>query len=236
MKTIGLIGGTSWVSTLEYYRLLNQEINQRLGGHEAARCILYSFNRGDIIRLRQGDPKQSQVRELLVKTVAILVGAGAECLVLCANMIHMFAEDIARVSTVPVIHIAEVTAAEIKKRGFFKVGLLGTRPTMEMEFYHSKLAEAGIQALIPDKPERRFIERAIFEELDRGIFRPEVKKRFLEIMTGLQKQGAQGIILGCTEIPLLIRPEDTDLVLFDTLAIHARAAADFALQDYQQVS
>jgi aspartate racemase len=231
MKTIGMIGGTGWVSTLEYYRLLNEGVNQRLGGQEAARCILYSYNFADVTRLKVDDPEQHRVRELVIETAATLARVGAECLVLCANTLHMFAEDAAKASALPVIHIAEATALEIKKAGLTKVGLLGTRLTMEKDFYHRKLSEAGINALIPDELERKFIDSAIFEEMVRGIFRPEVKRRFLEIMDGLHIRGAEGIVMGCTEIPLLIHPEDTDLMLFDTLAIHARAAVDFALQD-----
>jgi aspartate racemase len=229
MKTIGMLGGTSWVSTLEYYRLLNEEVNRRLGGLEAARCLLYSFNFADIMRLKEGDPEQHKVRVLVVQTARQLAEMGAECLLLCANTLHMFADDVEAAVPLPLVHIAAATAAEIRTRGLGRVGLLGTRPTMEKDFYRRKLAAAGIETLIPDGPEREWVDGAIFQELVKGIFRPEVRARFLEIMGSLHRRGAEGIVLGCTEIPLLIRPGDTDLPLFDTLAIHARAAVDFAL-------
>ena len=233
MRIIGMIGGTGWVSTLEYYRLLNEEVNRRLGGLEAAQCILYSFNFGEVTRLKENDPEQSRVRELILRTARILAGAGAECLVLCANTLHLFAEDVERATDLPLVHIADATAKEIRQAGLDRVGLLGTRLTMEKDFYRRRLAAAGVEILVPGEAEREYIDNAIFNELVKGVFRPEVRGRFLEIMDELHRCGAQGIIMGCTEIPLLVRPEDTDLLLFDTLAIHARAVIDFALTGEQ---
>lgn len=229
MKTIGMIGGTGWVSTLEYYRLLNEEVNRRLGGLEAARCILYSYNFADLCRLKEGDPRQQRVRELVVHTAAQLADIGAECLVLCANTLHMFADDVDESVPLPLIHIATAAAAAVRERGLSRVGLLGTRLTMERDFYRQRLALHGVDALVPEEEERTFIDGAIFQELVKGVFRPPVRQRFLEIMAALHRRGAEGILMGCTEIPLLVRQEDTDLILFDTLAIHVRSVVDFAL-------
>jgi aspartate racemase len=231
MKTIGMIGGTGWVSTQEYYRQLNEEVNRRLGGLEAARCLLFSFNFADIARMKELDPEQKGVRELLIDTARTLAAAGAECLVLCANTMHMFAADVERAVPLPLVHIAAATAEEIQNRGLSRVGLLGTRITMEKEFYHQRLNAAGIATLVPELSEREFIDRAIMTEMVKGVFRPEVRLRFLEIMKELAEQGAQGIVMGCTEIPLLLGGESPGLPLFDTLAIHVRAAVAFALAD-----
>lgn len=231
MKTIGMIGGTGWVSTLEYYRQLNEEVNRRLGGLEAARCLLFSFNFADIARMKESDPEQQGVRELLIDTARTLAAAGAECLVLCANTMHLFAADVERAVPLPLVHIAAATAEEIQNRGLSRVGLLGTRITMEKEFYHQRLNAAGIATLVPELSEREFIDRAIMTEMVKGVFRPEVRLRFLEIMKELAEQGAQGIVMGCTEIPLLMGGESPGLPLFDTLAIHVRAAVAFALAD-----
>ena len=231
MKTLGLVGGTSWVSTLEYYRLLNEEINRRLGGLEAARCILYSLNFADIARLKAQDPSQSGVYRLVLDAAGKLAAAGAEGLVLCANTLHMFADDLEKQVRLPLVHIAGATAAVVRNAGLSKVGLLGTRPTMEREFYRQRLARAGIETLVPDEPDRGYMEDAILQEMARGLFRPEVRERFLEIMRELGARGAQGIVLGCTEIPLLVRGVDLGIPFFDTLAIHANAAVDFALAE-----
>lgn len=229
MKTLGLIGGTGWVSSLEYYRLLNEEINRRLGGLEAARCILYSLNFADVDRLKRQDPEQRGVCRLVVEAAQALKAAGAQGLLLCANTLHWFAPEVEKAVSLPLVHIAAATAAEIRRKGLSKVGLLGTRPTMEKDFYKRTLAAAGIETFVPEEAERAAIESAILEEMVKGIFRNEVRQKFLEIMARLIDKGAQGIILGCTEIPLLIGAEDPGWPLFDTLAIHVRAAVDFAL-------
>ena len=229
MKTIGMVGGTSWVSTLEYYRLLNQEIQRRLGGVESARCVLYSINFADLTRLKDQDPEQRSVYPLVRDAAERVAVAGADCLVICANTLHMFAAELARDVALPLVHIGAATAGEIRGAGLHTVGLLGTRPTMERDFYRRALADAGIAMLVPGDADREFIDAAILGEMVRGVFRPEVKQRFLSIMQELAGHGAQGIVMGCTEIPLLIDNEDTGIRLFDTLAIHVRAAVDFAL-------
>jgi aspartate racemase len=230
MKTIGLIGGTGWVSTIEYYRLINQGINKRLGGQNAARCILYSFNYADIneCNLRED---HAGVYRLVLDAAAKLKKASVDCIVICANTLHQFADELQEEINIPIVHIADATAAEIKKQGISKIGLLGTKFTMEMDFYTKKLSTAGIVSLVPEKPERLFIHDTIVNELLREIFKPEAKRRFLEIINDLEQKGAQGIVLGCTEIPLLIKQKDIQLPVYDTLKIHAQAAVDFALRE-----
>ena len=229
MKTIGLIGGTGWVSTIEYYRTINLEINKRLGGHNAARCILYSFNYADINECNLHED-HAGVYNLVLDAAVKLKKASADFIVLCANTLHQYADDLHAEIELPIVHIADATASEIKKQGLSKIGLLGTKFTMEMDFYTKRLSSAGIESLIPEKPERLFIHSTIMNELLREIFKPEAKKRFLEIINDLEQKGAEGIVLGCTEIPLLIKQGDTHLPVFNTLEIHARAAVDFAVK------
>jgi aspartate racemase len=229
MRTLGLIGGTGWVSTLEYYRGLNETVNRRLGGHESCRMALYSFNFGDIMRAKEAAPDQAEVRKLVVQAAGRLASTGVEGIMLCANTLHWFAEDVERATPVPLIHIARAAAGRINSAGLTRVGLLGTRPTMEQDFYRRRLEESGIEVLVPDEPERAFIDRAIFEELLQEVFTQETKSRFLEIVEDLRLRGAQGVVLGCTEIPLLLKQSDCPLPLFDTLRIHVEAAVDWAL-------
>jgi aspartate racemase len=228
MKTLGLVGGTGWVSTVEYYRLINQGIHNALGGHEFARCILYSLNFGDILA---GDEKKDSegVFTLIRNAVHTVVRGGAEGVILCANTLHKFVDRIEKDIDVPIIHIAEATARAIHDQKLSKVGLLGTLYTMEQDFYISKLKAAKIETIIPEKSDREFIQAVIYNELLLEIFTKKSKKRFLEIMKKIQQDGAEGIILGCTEIPLLIHEDDFNLPLFNTTEIHARAAVDFAL-------
>ncbi len=230
MKTIGLIGGTGWVSTIEYYRLINEGINKQLGGQNAARCVLYSFNYADIDKLNQVEDHVG-VSKLVLDTALKLKSASAECIVICANTLHMFYDELVEKVQLPIVHIADATAREIKKRGLSKIGLLGTKFTMEMDFYTKRLSTAGIESLVPEKSERFFIHGAIVNELLKENFKPETKKKFLEIIADLEQKGAQGIVLGCTEIPLLIKPADTHLLIFNTLEIHAQAAVDFTLSE-----
>ena len=230
MKTIGLIGGTGWVSTLEYYRLINEETNKRLGGHNAARCILYSFNYADINEFNLRDD-HAGVYKLVLDAAIKLKNVSADCLVLCANTLHQYVDKLQEKIDLPIIHIADATAAEINKHGLTTIGLLGTKFTMEMDFYTKRLSSAEINSLIPQKSERIFIHNTIMDELLKEIFRPEAKITFLKIINDLEKKGAQGIVLGCTEIPLLIKQEDTHLPVFNTLKIHAKAAVEFAIKD-----
>lgn len=229
MNTLGLIGGTGWVSTLEYYRVLNEEVKRRLGGHEAARCILYSFNFGDVMRAKEKDPEQTKVREMVVNAAKRLALAGADGLMLCANTLHWFAQDVERAVALPLVHIADATGQRVAAEGIHCVGLLGTLPTMERDFYRQRLEARGLRVLVPDEGDRGFVHRAIYEELVLGRFLAETRSAFLAIVERLHARGASGIVLGCTEIPLLLKQADCPLPLFDTLGIHARAGVDFML-------
>jgi aspartate racemase len=230
MKTLGLVGGTSWVSTVDYYKYLNEEINSRLGGNEFARCIIHSFNYGEIQKLTSKQDWDTLL-ELVSAASNGLVNAGAEGIVLCANTMHLIADPLQERLKVPIIHIVEATAAEIRKAGLDIVILLGTRFTMEMDFFKERLARHGIRTMIPEAAEREFIHGTIFGELARGECRPETKERYLGVIDALTRKGAQGAILGCTEIPLVLKQSDATVPLFDTTRIHASAAATFALAD-----
>lgn len=228
MKLIGLVGGTGWISSAEYYRIINEEMNRRLGGLNSAKCILYSFNYAVVNELNEKYDAEGQF-SLLFDAATKLIRIGAEGIVLCANTLHQFADKLERQISVPIIHIVTATARQINKQNLSTVGLLGTKYTMEMDFYKAKLSQENIQVLIPDGTEREFIHHTITHELLKGIFKEESKARFLQIMNRLHSQGAEGIVLGCTEIPLLIKQNDTELPLLDTLVIHSLAAVDFAL-------
>lgn len=223
-----MIGGTGWVSTIEYYRLLNTEIQARLGGLNAAKCFLYSFNFGEIdnlIKLNDFD----KIYQLVLNAAKSIENAGADCLVLCANTLHRFANQMEKEISIPIVHIATATAVEINKFGIKKVALLGTKQTMELDFYKNKLSGAGIEMIVPDLLDRNYIQHSIFTELLYEKFLDSTKQRFIEIIEKLKNQGAEGIILGCTEIPLLIKQSDVDIKLFDTLNIHVLAVVNFVL-------
>jgi aspartate racemase len=228
VKTLGLVGGTGWPSTLEYYRAINEQVGRRLGGQDAARLLLYSLNFGDVLRrFDAGDDRG--VHQLVLDAARAVISGGAEGILLCANTLHMFAGELEVELPRPIVHIAEATARQIQARGLTRVGLLGTRRTMELDFYPAKMRERGIEVLVPGEEERAFVNEAILKELILDRFLPETKVRLLSIMEGLRAQGAQGVVLGCTEIPLLVKQADIDLPLFDTLALHVNAAVDFAL-------
>ena len=228
MKTIGLIGGTGWVSTLEYYKLINKGINVKLGGHNSARCILYSVNYDDVNECNKRDDHEG-VYKIVLNAAKILKSANVDFLVLCANTLHQYVERLTAEVGLPIVHIADATANEIKKKNISSIGLLGTKFTMEMDFYTKRLSEAGIKSLVPEKDERLFIHNAIMNELLKEEFKPETKKRFLDIINDLEQKGAEGIVLGCTEIPLLIKQSDSHLPVFNTLEVHANAIVDFAI-------
>ena len=228
MKTLGLIGGTGWISTAEYYRLINEMVNEKLGGLNFADLFLYSFNYNVIYELYK-EKKHPQIYQLVEKAANKLIHSGAEGIVLCANTLHFYANDLEKNISIPIIHIADATAKSILKRNLDKVGLLGTKTTMEEDFYRSRLNNNGIEVFIPDPEDRNFIHDSIFNELLKGVFKDETKLKILKIMDKLNDNGADGIILGCTEIPLIIKKEDSSLPLFDTTLIHAEAAADFAI-------
>lgn len=229
MKVIGLIGGISWVSTADYYELINQGINEKLGGLNFSECLIYSFNYADIKKNNETNDWESTFK-MLFKACQFLKQGGAEAIVLCANTMHFIADRLEKEIDLPIIHIATATASEIEKQGLKKVGLLGTKFTMELDFFKDKLIEKGIQAIIPqNEDDKDFIHTTIFEELGKGLVTPETKKRYLEIANQLIKDGAEGIILGCTEIPLVIKPGDIAVPVFDTALIHSNAAVNFQL-------
>jgi aspartate racemase len=228
MKTIGLIGGISWLSSVDYYRIINEQINHRLKGLNAGKIILYSVNYGEIKELT--DQNRWHDIASLIKDAAIkLERAGADCLIIGANTMHRIAPEVQQAVKIPLIHIADATAASIKQKELKTVGLLGTKYTMELDFFKDKLKSRGITTLIPDLFDRDLIHTAIYNELGKGLLLPETKSMFLTLMEGLRNSGAEGIILGCTEIPLLISQKDFDLPLFDTTLLHASAAVEFVL-------
>jgi aspartate racemase len=229
MKTIGMIGGTGWPSTLEYYRIINQETNKRLGGLNSAKIILTSFNYAEIDALNKNED-HAGVYKLVLESAQKLKKCSVDCIVLCANTLHQYVEDLEKETGLNVVHIADATAKEIRKNNISRIGLLGTRLTMEMDFYTRRLKEKGIESIVPSKSDREFIHNAIMNELLKEEFKKETKAKFLSIIGDLENHGAQGIVLGCTEIPLLIKQKDTNLPVFNTLEIHAKAAVDFALR------
>ena len=231
MKTIGLIGGMSWESTLPYYRHVNEAIRARLGGLHSARLVLYSLDFHEVEQLqRSGDWQRAG--ELLGEAAAALERAGAEFLMLCTNTMHKVADAIEQAASIPLLHIADPTAAAIRAAGLQRVGLLGTRFTMEQPFYRERLeSRHGIQVLVPDEADRQLVHRVIYEELCLGTVRETSRQAYREVIARLVAQEAQAVILGCTEIGLLIGAEDAVVPLFDTTLLHAGAAAEQALAD-----
>ncbi len=229
MKTLGLIGGMSWESTVPYYRLINETVKERLGGLHSARLLLYSVDFHDVEQMqRAGD--WAAAGRLLGDAGLALRAAGAQHLVLCTNTMHKVAAAIEAAAGLPLLHIADPTAAAIHAAGLDCVGLLGTRFTMEEDFYRARLSERyGLRVLIPPAAERETVHRVIYEELCLGALNPQSRRDYVRIMGQLADQGAQGIVLGCTEISLLVSAQDCALPLFDTTALHARAAAQLAL-------
>lgn len=229
MKKIGLVGGISWTSTLDYYRYINEGINEKLGGLNFSECLIYSVN-FDNFQKYNAAYDWNATFELLLNAAENLKKAGADCIVLCANTAHIVADRIAKRVQLPLIHITEATAKAIQAKKIKKVGLLGTSYTMELDFYKTKLISMGIEPIIPEsKADRDFIENTLRNELGRGILNPETKRTYLSIIQQLLDRGAEGIILGCTEIPLLINQDDVVVPVFDTTKIHSEAAIEFSL-------
>ncbi|REK63339.1 MAG: aspartate/glutamate racemase [Brevibacillus sp.] len=228
MKTIGLIGGMSWESSLEYYRLINQLVKERLGGLHSACCIMYSVDFAQIEAF-QREGHWDDAGAALAHAAKALERAGADFIVLCTNTMHNNAEAIEQTVAIPLLHIVDATAERIVQRGIRRVGLLGTRYTMEFPFYRERMRRYGVEVLVPDEPDRAIVNRIIFEELCLGNVLPKSKQEYLRVMDGLVRRGAEGVILGCTEITLLIKPEDTLVPLFDSTRIHAEEAVTRAL-------
>lgn len=228
MKTIGLIGGLTWLSTLDYYRLLNEMVNQQLGGVEAGQIIVYSVNFGEIKVLTEAG-QWDEISRRISGVAKKLEQAGADCILIGANTMHKIADEVQAAVAIPVIHIAEEVAASIKAKGLSRVALLGTKYTMQLDFYKNKLAVKGISTIIPNETEIEVINTAIYTEMGKGIFTSDTKAKFLGIIQRLISEGAEGIILGCTEIPILVKQEDCTVPVFDTTRIHSQAAVRFAL-------
>jgi aspartate racemase len=231
MKTIGILGGMSPESTAEYYRIINEAVRERLGGSHSAEMVIYSVDFQEYADLMQAG-EWEQVKELLIAGAQRLEFAGVDLLLLATNTKHKFADEIQRNIAVPLLHIADATAEEIVAQGMKTVGLLGTRFTMEEDFYRGRLKDRfGIEVLIPPEPKRALIHRVIFDELVLGKTTDQSKQDFIKIIEELAKRGAEGVILGCTEIPLLVKPGETSVPLFDTTRIHALKAVDYALEE-----
>jgi len=229
MKTIGLIGGITWLSTIDYYRLINQMINEKIGGVSSAKILMCSVEFAEIKRLTEANDWNS-LAAIISNAAQKLEVAGADCILICANTMHKIADKIQASIKIPLIHIAEETAKAVVQRQLQKVALLGTKYTMQLDFYKNKLSEKNIETIIPNTTDIEYINDAIYNEMGKGIFLPERKKVFLRIINELITQGAAGIILGCTEIPILIKQEDVSVPVFDTTAIHTKAAVEFALE------
>jgi aspartate racemase len=230
MKVIGLIGGMSWESTVEYYRLINESVKERLGGLHSAKCVLYSVDFAEVAGLQRRG-QWPQAAQLLVGAAQSVEKAGADFVLICTNTMHKLADTVQAGIGIPLLHIADATAEKVKQAGLQRVGLLGTRFTMEEDFYRGRLAnQFGLEVMIPDTKDRETVHRIIYEELCVGTIRPESRGQVADIMSRLVEMGAEGIILGCTELGLLLGPEDCRVPLFDTTRVHALAAVEQALK------
>lgn len=232
MKTIGVIGGVSWVSSAEYYRLMNRMVMERLGGLHSAKILMYSIEFGEFSKQERladnGDWKP--LWATMIDAARRLKRAGADFIIICSNTMNSASDIIEAKIRIPILHIADAVGKEVVKKGIKTVALLGTKYTMEQDFYRKRLEKHGLKVIIPDKTEREYINNVIFDELCAEKFYKESKDGFLKIINRLIKEeGAQGIILGCTEIPLLVRQEDVNVPVFDSTAIHAQAAVEYAL-------
>ncbi|MDI6698001.1 MAG: aspartate/glutamate racemase family protein [Candidatus Saccharicenans sp.] len=229
MKTIGLIGGMSWESSLEYYRIINEEVKRKLGGFHSARCVMYSVDFAEI-EVLQHRGEWDRTAWILSQAAVRLEAGGADFLVLCTNTMHKVAPQIEAAVNIPLIHIADPTAERIKARGFRRIGLLGTRFTMEDDFYRGRLEKKhGLEVVVPDEADRQLVHQVIYYELCDGRLQEESRKKFQAVIEKLAGAGAQGVILGCTEIGLLVKQKDSPLPVFDTTVIHAEAAVEYAL-------
>ena len=228
MKTLGLIGGMSWESTASYYRIINQGIKARLGGLHSAKIVLNSVDFAEVEAMQQAGDWQLSA-ELLKSSARSLEAAGAQCIMICTNTMHKVADEVAATVSLPLIHVADTTARVLIAKGVSKVALLGTRFTMSEPFYKTRLEQRGVDVVVPTDDEQTVIHDIIYQQLCLGDIREDSKQQYLDIINSLQHQGAQGVVLGCTEIGLLISQQDTDIPLFDTAEIHANAAVEFAL-------
>jgi aspartate racemase len=229
MKTIGLLGGMSWESSIEYYRIINETVKERLGGLHSAKSLMYSVDFAEIEKLQHAGDWEALTQAMIDAAKKVEKG-GADLLVICTNTMHKMAPEVSAAIDIPLLHIADATASVIKAQHLLTVGLLGTRFTMEGEFYRGKLEkDHGLKVLIPDNKGRESVHRIIYDELVKGVIREESRKAYLDVIADLETRGAEGVILGCTEIPLLVKQEDVSIPIFDTTTIHAQAAVDWAL-------
>jgi aspartate racemase len=229
MKTIGLLGGMSWESSIEYYRIINEVVREKLGGLHSAKSVMYSVDFAEI-EVLQTEGKWAEATEILIDAARRIECAGADFLVICTNTMHKMAPEVSQAIPIPLLHIADSTAWEIKAQGLKRVGLLGTRFTMEQDFYRGRLLEKhDLEVLIPSDADRKVVNEIIYQELVLGVIEPSSKTKYLEVIDDLLHQGAEGIILGCTEIGLLIQTSDVETEVFDTARIHAVAAVEYAL-------
>ncbi len=230
MKTIGLLGGMSWESSLLYYKIINEGVKEKLGGLHSAKIVMLSVDFEEI-ELLQHKGEWEKLGEILAKEAQNIERAGAECLLICTNTMHKVAPQIESAIKIPLIHIADATAKALIKDGVKKVGLLGTAFTMEQEFYKSRLQEHGLEVVVPNKQKRELVHSVIYNELCLGECKAASKEAYLEIIDTLAKEGAEGIILGCTEIGMLVKQSDTKIKLYDTTYIHAQSAVEFACKE-----
>ncbi|MET9647517.1 aspartate/glutamate racemase family protein [Streptomyces syringium] len=228
MRTIGLIGGMSWESTAEYYRILNERTRERLGGLHSARCVLHSLDFAEIEQL-QVQGRWAEAGEVLAAAARSLEAAGADLLLICTNTMHKVADSVEAAVSVPLLHLADATADAVRAAGLRRVGLLGTAFTMEQDFYRGRLAAGGLDVRVPDSEGRALVHRVIYEELCLGVVRDASRAAYRRVVEDLVAEGAEGVILGCTEIELLIGPEDSPVPVFPTARLHAEAAVDAAL-------
>ena len=229
MKTIGLIGGVSWESSSEYYRIINESTHSRLGGLHSAKSVMVSVDFAEV-ELLQREARWDEATQMMVDAARQVERGGADLLLICSNTMHKMADEVQAAVHIPLLHIVDATAETIKKQNIRKVGLLGTRFTMEEDFYKMRLIQKhGLDVLLPDKKSRDLVDRVIFTELVVGIISSESKASYLNIIDDLIKQGAEGVILGCTEIGMLVKSQDRQVPLFDTTWIHAQAAVEDAL-------
>jgi aspartate racemase len=229
MKTIGLMGGMSWESSIEYYRLINLSVRERLGGLNSAKSVMVSVNFCEVEEY-QSSGQWNKAADIMIQAARQIQLGGADFLVICTNTMHKLAEQVEEAVDIPLLHIADATASAVKARGIQTVGLLGTEFTMMEKFYRGRLAaEHGLEVLIPDARQRDMVHRVIYDELVMGLIREESRAHYVEIIKEFQDRGAEGVVLGCTEIGLLVRESDAACPVFDTTWIHAQAAVDFAL-------
>lgn len=229
MKTLGLIGGMSWESTADYYRVINEEVKARLGGLHSAKICLWSVDFAEI-EVLQHQGRWAETAVILAKAAQSLEAAGAESVLICTNTMHKVAPEVSAAVKIPLLHIADATGEVLKAEGITRVGLLGTRFTMSERFYRERLEQQfNIDVLVPDEDDQALVHRIIYDELCLGKVKEESRHAYIKVMERLTAQGAQAVILGCTEIAMLVKPEHTDIRLFDTTRIHAEAAVTFAL-------